>query len=729
MGTAREKLAQNNVRQMLRDETGLLWFATERGFSRFDGIAWSSMDTRDELPENDVVGIEKGEGDAMWMATAAGPVRFQPRRLDLKAPRLSVQTDRLYEAVNHSPSVTAGRLVTFKFAAIDYRTRPESQQYRWAMLPGDVPGAPVKTDLTKWREPKRETQFAWSAASAGPWTFFVQAIDRDLNYSAPARVVVRVVPPWFANAFIMVPSGGAALGLIGWAFVARSMVNRRKREAEQLRERLIEEERKSRETAERARAAAERARAEIESRNAELAVAKENAEAAREAAEAANAAKSEFLGNMSHEIRTPMNAILGFSELLRAQMAASKERHYLDTITSSGRTLLTLINDILDLSKIEAGKLELQYEPVCVPRLVDEIQKLFSIKAAEKGIKLQVEMDVKFPLGLMLDEVRLRQVLFNVVGNALKFTEKGHVKIRAGFEYAAAKTHPDSDRDDEALIENQQREERVQNPEFRIQNLDQSLEQLASPSFESSSRREEALTSNLTSDIRHQNFITSAGTRMGNEPGETRVTLVLEVSDTGIGILKAQQEHIFGAFSQVAGESTRKFGRTGLGLTITRRLTEMMGGVITVVSEPGQGSSFCCKLPNVAITELVESETVERFLKPVGQSEARIAVLSSNTAPSAALEVPASPKAIARRPELIAKLRQKQATVWPRLCKTKVMGEIEQFAGRLRIWANEGELPGLKVYADALERQVQEFDLDRLPKSLQEFPAIIDSLS
>ncbi len=216
---------------------------------------------------------------------------------------------------------------------------------------------------------------------------------------------------------------------------------------------------------------------------------------------------------------------------------------------------------------------------------------------------------------------------------------------------------------------------------------------------------------------------------MGNEPGETRVTLVLEVSDTGIGILKAQQEHIFGAFSQVAGQSTRKFGRTGLGLTITRRLTEMMGGVITVVSEPGQGSSFCCKLPNVAITELVESETVERFLKPVGQSEARIAVLSSNTAPSVALEVPASPKAIARRPELIAKLRQEQATVWPRLCKTKVMGEIEQFAGRLRIWANEGELPGLKVYADALERQVQEFDLDRLPKSLQEFPAIIDSLS
>jgi len=106
---------------------------------------------------------------------------------------------------------------------------------------------------------------------------------------------------------------------------------------------------------------------------------------------------------MSHEIRTPMNAILGFSELLRTQMAASKERNYLDAISSSGRTLLTLINDILDLSKIEAGKLELQYEPVSVARVVDEIQKVFSIKAGEKGIKLLTEIDSKLPRGLMLD--------------------------------------------------------------------------------------------------------------------------------------------------------------------------------------------------------------------------------------------------------------------------------------------------------------------------------------
>ncbi|MSU36415.1 MAG: response regulator [Pedosphaera sp.] len=685
--------------------------------------------------------LEPADGGAMWLATHTGVARFRPRKLDLKAPRLSVQMDTNYTDLSQLPSITAGRLITFKFSTIDYRTRPESQQYRWAMLPGDVPDAPAKADVSKWREPKRETQFACPAASPGRWPFFVQAIDRDLNYSAPTRVVLEVVPPWFANAFIVVPGGGAALGLVGWAFVARSLVIRRKCETEQLKERLLEEEGKGRETAERARLAAEKA---------------------KEAAESANAAKSEFLANMSHEIRT--------------QMAASKERNYVDAITSSGRTLLTLINDILDLSKIEAGKLELQNEPMSVARLVDEIQKLFSIKAGEKGIQLLTEIDPKLPRRLMLDEVRLRQVLFNVVGNALKFTEKGHVKLRAW----ALQTKRD----------------------------------------------------------------------------ETRIDLILEVSDTGIGIPKSQQDHVFGAFSQVAGQSTRKFGGTGLGLAITKRLTDLMRGTVAIESETGQGSTFRFTFPDVAVTDLAESDAsaadsqsdfaqfapatilvaddvalnrallkgyfdgtphqvitvtngleaieeakrsrpdiilmdmrmpeldghaatrrlkanpdlkhipviavtassfreeeakarkicdgfirkpfnraeliaeLHKFLKPAASlprqpvpEEAPVPV----SAAEAAVPVPAA--VLARRPALMAELRGQQQTVWPRLCKTKSVGEIEAFAQRLLGWAEEGHWPSLRSYAEMLEQQAQEFDFSRLPQTLVRFPEVIASLS
>jgi signal transduction histidine kinase/DNA-binding response OmpR family regulator len=563
--------------------------------------------------------------------------------------------------------------------------------------------------------------------------------------------------------------------------MARSLVIRRKREADQLREQLLREEHDAREAAEKARQQAESARAEIEAKNAQLVAAKEAAETAREQAEAANAAKSEFLANMSHEIRTPMNAILGFSELLRTQLAASKERNYLDAISSSGRTLLTLINDILDLSKIEAGKLELQYEPVSVARVADEIQKVFSIKAGEKGIKLLTEIDPKLPRGLMLDEVRLRQVLFNVVGNALKFTEKGHVKIRAWAESMAV----------------------------------------------------------------------GVSSSAADEPDETRVNLVLEVSDTGIGIPKAQQEHVFGAFSQVAGQSTRKFGGTGLGLTITKRLTEMMHGVITVQSEPGRGSAFRFMFPNVAITELAESDAIatdgqgdfsqfapatilvaddvalnralvagyfegtahklitatnglealeqaekhrpdvilmdmrmpeldgyeatkrlkanpalkgiaviavtassfreeeararkacdgfirkpfnraeliaelKRFLKPAHQRGIEPSDGKAETAP---VEPSAIPEAVwASRPDLLAKLRQEHATVWPRLCRMMDMGEVEEFAKRLEAWSEGGQLPVLRNYAAELMMDVDSFDVDQLAKTLKRFPVLFET--
>jgi signal transduction histidine kinase/DNA-binding response OmpR family regulator len=752
-----------------------------------------------------------------------------------KPPKLTVLADKEFTEKDGVAEITTGRRTQFKWSVADLKTRPETRRFRWQFADAgtEIDGG---RKAAGWLPATSETEFDWHTNRAGTYTFAVQYIDRDLNYSKPTVLTLKVSPVWYANAWITLPGGGAALSLIGWAFVARSMVSRRKREAERLREQLLREEHDAREAAERARAEIEAKNTQLESANlaveakaVQLEAAKEVAEKARlaaeeakGAAESANAAKSEFLANMSHEIRTPMNAILGFSELLRTQMAASKERNYLDAISASGRTLLTLINDILDLSKIEAGKLELQYEPVCVERLVEEIQKLFSIKAGEKGVGLFAEIDSKLPRGLSLDEVRLRQVLFNVVGNALKFTEKGHVKIRAWAEMGSAGASPAVFG---ALAEHAD---------------------AASPSPSLKAR------ATLDSVGEAPTGAPEAGALPENDLDETRVNLFLEIEDTGIGIPKDQQETIFGAFAQVSGQSTRKFGGTGLGLAITKRLTEMMHGTITLDSELGQGSTFRFVFPHVAITALAETSAVmaggegdfsqfvpvtilvaddvplnrallagyfegtlhklitatngrealqmaERHRPDVILMDMRMpdlsgyeatAQLKANPAlkhipviavtassfreeeararrvcegfirkpfnraeliaelrrflkaaqprvqePPAVTETqPADsadsirPETLARRPELLGKLRNEEAMVWPRLCRAMDMGEIEEFARRLKAYAAEGQFTSLQAYAAALLQEVEAFDVDQLPKTLQGFPALCQAI-
>lgn len=157
-------------------------------------------------------------------------------------------------------------------------------------------------------------------------------------------------------------------------------------------------------------------------------------EKATQEAKAANSAKSEFLANMSHEIRTPMNAILGFTDLLKDLITEDQALNYLASIVASGRTLLALINDILDLSKIESGKLNINYEPVDLRILITEIKQIFSQKAKQKNLTILTEYQPNFPQKIEIDEVRIRQMLFNVVGNAIKFTEQGHVKISVNYE-------------------------------------------------------------------------------------------------------------------------------------------------------------------------------------------------------------------------------------------------------------------------------------------------------
>jgi signal transduction histidine kinase/ligand-binding sensor domain-containing protein/CheY-like chemotaxis protein/protocatechuate 3,4-dioxygenase beta subunit len=557
------ELLQDHTLTVFRDNRHRLWVGTGAGVSVYDGQVWSSLDQNDGLAGSMVNTICQGPDGDLWFGTDKGLTRYRPRVVSRPPVWVSVQTTTNYPPGATLPAILTGTRVTLHFWAVAYETQPRHRLYRWRITQGQTNADALQSgaDWQVTHEPQRE----WIPQEPGKYTLAVQYIDRDLNYSKPGIVHFSIIVPWYANAFITVPAGGGLLGLIGWAIAARFLVLRRKREAEQLREQMLKQERLARTT--------------LEAKSAQL-------EQAKLAAETANAAKSEFLANMSHEIRTPMNAILGFSELLRTQMAASKDRNYLDAISSSGRTLLALINDILDLSKIEAGKLELQFEPVNVARLVDEIQKLFAIKAGEKGIKLLTEIDRTLPRGLLLDEVRLRQVLFNVVGNALKFTEKGQVTIRAWVEAKSEIRVPKADISPKAEL-------RIEAPEMRARVLECGS---PLPLWATATRLKAAEDSRTPKASQ-------------SEP-ESRVTLILEVQDTGIGIPPDQQETIFGAFQQASGQSTRKFGGTGLGLTITKRLTEMMHGRIEVQSQPSQGSTFRFTFPNVAITELAEQNAV-----------------------------------------------------------------------------------------------------------------------
>jgi signal transduction histidine kinase len=248
--------------------------------------------------------------------------------------------------------------------------------------------------------------------------------------------------------------------------------------------------------------------------------------------------KSQFLANMSHELRTPLNAIIGVSEMLREDAEAAKQdTEPVDRVLGAGRHLLALINDILDLSKIEAGRMELQLETFPLAPLIADVVKTIEPLAGKNANKVAAYCAAE--IGAMhADQMRLRQALLNLMSNANKFTERGNIAIEA---------------------------------------------------------------------------------RQGQEDG--RDCVIIEVADTGIGMTPEQLGKLFQEFSQADASTTRKYGGTGLGLAISKRFCQMMGGDITVESEPGRGSTFTIRLPRIVdvpkeVGAANPTHTGEAALKP-----------------------------------------------------------------------------------------------------------------
>jgi len=253
-------------------------------------------------------------------------------------------------------------------------------------------------------------------------------------------------------------------------------------------------------------------------------------------AEEANLAKSQFLANMSHEIRTPMNAIIGFSDLLAEEQLSEEQANYVNIINKAGKHLLNIINDILDLSKIESGKVVIEMADCAVPELLDNISNLMQVRARAKQIQFNIISSPTVPKIIRTDGLRLQQCLVNLVGNAIKFTDQGHVHLYVSYD-----------------------------------------------------------------------------------PDHVAGLLRFDVKDTGIGIPPEKQQVIFEPFTQADNSTTRKYGGTGLGLTITSQLVKMMGGTMEVKSEPGKGSVFSILLP-LPVDSAVKPQAVN-LVKEITDSE------------------------------------------------------------------------------------------------------------
>ena len=381
--TVQEGLANDNVWALLEDRSGNIWIGSYGGISRFDGELMQTLLPRDGLATRSIHALLEDRDGRIWIGGRGGVTRYETEHASPSVLLTDVMTDRPHGPQTEIRIPSTQQFLAFAFRGVSLKTRPGGMIYRYRLG-----GTEAEWQTTH----QRHIEF--TDLAVGEYRFEVQAIDRDLDISPESvQVAVRVHYPYGQIALWT----SLVLAVLGLVWQGAQLLRRNRRLART---------------------------------NADLATAREMAEEAREAADEANMSKSVFLANMSHEIRTPMNGIVGMVDLLKRTPLEKHQLNYLSIVDNSADALLELINDILDLSKIEAGSMTLEKIDFPLWEVLEGVMKLMAMRAHEKGLELACHVAPDVPEGLTGDPTRLRQIIVNLIGNAVKFTTEGEIAVR-----------------------------------------------------------------------------------------------------------------------------------------------------------------------------------------------------------------------------------------------------------------------------------------------------------
>ncbi len=395
--THQDQLIDDKISDLYEDHRGYLWISTwGGGLHVFDGTTLQNISAEDGLAHDAVQKIIQSRDGAFWIATEGGITRYVPSSTPPSIRLVNVIGDQIYGPVGKIDIDQTQDYLRFEFRGASLLTSPESMVYLYRLVGHD----------DQWRQ-TQQTQVEYADLPRGSYTFEVKAVDRDLNYSEPLSIGVQVHWPYERLTWG---------GLLGFALLAIALLGTKvTRQTLRLR---------------RSHTTLTESNQTLKEQAHDLASARDEAETARSAADVANRAKSTFLANMSHEIRTPLNAILGYAQILqRDPEIAVAHGHAIQTIRHSGDHLLALINEVLDLSKIESGRMELNEADFDLGQLLHSLSVMFELRCQQDRLQWRMSSP-QGALPVRGDEAKLSQALINLLGNAVKFTTEGEIALK-----------------------------------------------------------------------------------------------------------------------------------------------------------------------------------------------------------------------------------------------------------------------------------------------------------